>query len=132
MNRWNIPGWLEREVLERDGRCVYCGTAFGMSSASPRHRTSWEHIINEAKLISPENIARCCIGCNASKGAKPLAGWLESKYCRVRGITRATVASIVRAALEVTPSQESASTHGPTNIPRQDEQARGSKTTPRR
>jgi hypothetical protein len=100
MNRWNIPAWLEREVLQRDGQCIYCGIAFGVSSASRRDRPSWEHIVNDARLITPENIARCCVGCNASKGTKPLAEWLESKYCRVRGITDATVASIVRAAIE--------------------------------
>ena len=27
MNRWNIPEWLEREVIERDRCCVYGGVA---------------------------------------------------------------------------------------------------------
>jgi hypothetical protein len=100
MNRWNIPEWLEREVIERDRRCVYCGVRFAAQSTSRRDRPSWEHIINDARIVTPGNIARCCIGCNASKGTKSLVGWLDSKYCMTRGITRESVASIVRAALE--------------------------------
>ena len=88
MNKWNIPDWLEREVVERDRRCVYCGVTFGMQSTTRRHRPSWEHIINDASIITPRNIARCCIACNASKGTKGLADWLQSQYCRTRGITR--------------------------------------------
>ena len=76
MNRWNIPNWLEREVIARDRSCVYCGVEFTEQSASRRYRPSWEHIINDARIITRENIARCCIGCNASKGTKNL---LESR-----------------------------------------------------
>lgn len=99
MNRWGIPAWLEREVIERDRYCVYCGVEFVEQIASRRDRPSWEHIINDARIITRENIARCCIGCNASKGAKSLSGWLESEYCRSRGITRESVALVVRSAL---------------------------------
>ena len=102
MNRWNIPDWLEREVIERDRRCVYCGVDLTAQYASRRDRPSWEHIINDARIVRPENIARCCIGCNASKGTKSLAQWLQSKYCRTRGITCDSVASVVQAALEST------------------------------
>lgn len=100
MNRWNIPEWLEREVLERDRACVYCGVSFTVSSERRRDRPSWEHVVNDETIITRENIARCCIGCNASKGTKPLRVWLSSRYCITRGITRETVAPIIRATLD--------------------------------
>jgi hypothetical protein len=100
MNRWRIPDWLEREVMERDLCCVYCGVEFTAHVANRRERPSWEHIINDASIITRENIARCCIGCNASKGAKHLADWLQSSYYTDRGITRESVALVVRSALE--------------------------------
>ncbi len=28
MNRWNIPDWLEHEIIERDRCCIYCGVEF--------------------------------------------------------------------------------------------------------
>jgi hypothetical protein len=99
LNRWNIPDWLEREVVERDGRCIYCGVEFGRANPTRRFKPSWEHIINDARIVTRENIARCCISCNASKGTKDLATWLASKYCRTRGISAESVAAVVRAAL---------------------------------
>ncbi len=101
MNRWNIPVWLEREVSERDSGCVYCRVAFSWQSAFRSGRPSWEHIINDIRIITRENIVRCCIGCNASKGAKDLEVWLESKYCIDRGISYDSVAPIVRRFLDV-------------------------------
>jgi hypothetical protein len=97
-NRWNIPGWLEREVRERDRACVYCGTLFA-TATSRRDRPSWEHIVNDASIVTRENIALCCIGCNASKGTKALSVWLLSKYCLARGISSRSVAPIAQAAL---------------------------------
>ncbi len=99
MNRWNIPLWLEREVVERDRCCVYCGVSFEGECASRRDVPSWEHIVNDATIITRENIVRCCVGCNASKGTKALSAWLASSYCRQRGITSLTVAPIVLVAL---------------------------------
>lgn len=99
MNRWNIPAWLEAEVLARDLHCVYCGVEFAFGGSSRRHRASWEHIINDAMIVTRENIARCCMACNSSKGVKGLSVWLESKYCKGREITAWSVAPIVRAAL---------------------------------
>ncbi len=53
MNRWNIPDWLEKEVIERDTHCVYCGVEF--NSTGPRKsKASWEHIINDEKIINRE------------------------------------------------------------------------------
>jgi len=55
--------------------------------------------VNDVRIVSRDNIARCCVSCNASKGAKKLSDWLESKYCKKRGITKDTVAEVVRRAL---------------------------------
>ena len=99
MNRWNIPGWLELEVMARDRCCVYCGVDFSELSEKRGRRPSWEHIVNDERIISRENIARCCISCNASKGAKDLNLWLGSRYCVQRGINVETVAEVVKRAL---------------------------------
>jgi len=100
MNRWNIPEWLEREIIRRDTSCVYCGVVFGLPEAKFGSRTSWEHIVNDARIITCENIALCCRSCNSSKGIKQLSVWLGSPYCRKRGINRETVAAVVKKALE--------------------------------
>ena len=99
MNRWKIPAVLERMTIERDRNCVYCGTSFHGTAASRSARPSWEHIVNDARIVTAENIALCCIACNASKGAKDLTVWLETKYCMSRDITERTVAAVVQAAL---------------------------------
>lgn len=102
MNRWGIPEWLEREVRQRDKDCVYCSTPLLEAPASNGSRKSvatWEHIINDARIITPENIARCCVSCNSSKGTKDLSAWIESNYCRQRGICKDTVADVVKQAL---------------------------------
>src|SRR5687767_7908813 len=99
MNRWNIPDWLEREVTERDLHCVYCGVPFLTPTQTRSCAPSWEHIINDARIVTRENIARCCTSCNASKGTKDLATWLRSNYCRKRGITADSVAAVVREFL---------------------------------
>ncbi|MBT3065507.1 hypothetical protein [Rhodoferax sp. U11-2br] len=99
MNKWNIPAWLENEVLERDRCCVYCGVSFAQVSKVRREQRSWEHIVNDAKIVTRDNIALCCIGCNASKGAKTLEQWLMSRYCRDRQISAQSVSPVVRAAL---------------------------------
>lgn len=98
-NNWNIPQWLENEVRERDKCCIYCGVEFTSVDISRKSAASWEHIINDAKIITRENIALCCCGCNASKGQKQLSDWLKSKYCKEHGISVATVAPIVKQAI---------------------------------
>jgi hypothetical protein len=99
-NNWNIPQWLEKEVRARDKTCVYCGVAFTLSAVSKKSAASWEHIINDARIITRENIALCCRGCNASKGQKQLSVWLQSKYCKERGISPETVAPVVKQAIQ--------------------------------
>ena len=99
-NNWNIPDRLEKEVRARDKQCVYCGVEFSPGKASSRAAASWEHMINDAKIITRKNIALCCRGCNASKGQRPVSTWLQSKYCRERGINRESVAPIIRLAIQ--------------------------------
>ena len=71
MNPWGIPSWLEKEVGKRDKGCVYCGVQMieKMPPSGPRNAVAtWEHIINDASIVTRENIARCCFACNSSKG----------------------------------------------------------------
>tara|TARA_R110000868_G_scaffold46756_5_gene154209 strand:- start:834 stop:1295 length:462 start_codon:yes stop_codon:yes gene_type:complete len=98
-NNWNIPEWLEIEVRERDKVCVYCGCEFTLAKDSKRSAMSWEHIINDATIITRDNIALCCCGCNSSKGQKPLSIWLQTKYCLEREITPESVAPIIKKAI---------------------------------
>ena len=98
-NNWNIPDWLEIEVRERDTVCVYCGKSFTPAKVSTKAAASWEHIINDEKIITRENIALCCRGCNSSKGQKQLSIWLQSKYCKEHGITPESVAPIIKHAI---------------------------------
>jgi 5-methylcytosine-specific restriction endonuclease McrA len=103
MNRWGIPAWLEEEVKARDKVCVYCGVQMierMPQGGSRRTAATWEHIINDASIVTPENIARCCSACNSSKGTKDLADWMKSNYCKKRGINKDTVAAIVKQALK--------------------------------
>lgn len=102
MNKWGIPSWLEDEVIARDKTCVYCGIRMLEKVPSGESRiaaATWEHIINDAKIVTRENIARCCSACNSSKGQKPLADWMNSPYCVERGITKDTVAEVIKNAL---------------------------------
>jgi hypothetical protein len=104
MNRWGIPDWLEREVRERDRECIYCRVPMlerAEQAGSRRTVATWEHIINDARIITRANIARCCASCNASKGTKTLAVWIGSLYCKRRGITAETIAAIARQALGI-------------------------------
>jgi hypothetical protein len=103
MNRWNIPDCLELEVRARDVRCIYCGVEMLARLDADGRRAqvaTWEHIINDARIITRENIALCCTACNASKGTKRLGEWLKSTYCKSRGITADTIARVAVAALE--------------------------------
>jgi hypothetical protein len=62
MNIWGIPEWLESEVSARDKACVYCGVQMiekVPSGGSRKAAATWEHIINDARIVTRENIARC-------------------------------------------------------------------------
>ncbi len=96
-NRWNIPPEVEKAVLERDKACVYCGVKF--SDKSRKTKASWEHIVNDIRLNGADNIALCCVSCNASKGAKELKDWLKSDYCKKKEIRSESVAQVVKTHL---------------------------------
>lgn len=102
-NSWNIPAPLEAEIRRRDTQCVYCGVRFG-SDGTRKTTATWEHIVNDARIVTRENIALCCFSCNASKGAKLLTDWLTSDYCERRGISPESATSIVRQALASPPT----------------------------
>lgn len=105
MNRWGIPEWLEKEVRSRDKACVYCGIKLLdviPRGGSRKALATWEHIINDASIVNRENIARCCAGCNSSKGIKPLSEWLNTDYCKKRGIKEDTVSKVAKDALRRT------------------------------
>jgi hypothetical protein len=99
--RWKIPRDIALQVLLRDERCIYCSRAFELAPAPRAHCPSWEHIINDVSIVNPANIALCCVGCNSSKGTKPLQKWLESSYCRERGITARSLAAVAVSVLAV-------------------------------
>lgn len=108
MNRWRIPPELELQIRDRDVKCVYCGVKLLESvprGTSRKNVATWEHIVNDASIISFENIARCCNSCNASKGSKDLRKWLDSDYCRRNRITKDSVAFVVQCHLSATMDQ---------------------------
>jgi 5-methylcytosine-specific restriction endonuclease McrA len=98
-NRWGIPKDVEVFVRERDTACVYCGIKFSGENASRKSKASWEHIVNDISICGADNIALCCMSCNASKGSKLLTDWLKSEYCIDKGITSDSVAEVVRIAI---------------------------------
>lgn len=93
VNRWNIPEELEKKVRNRDKFCVYCKVKFKNNFTE---RATFEHIDNDEKNISEENITMCCVSCNTSKGMKNLLNWLESPYCKKKNITKDTVADVIQ------------------------------------
>ena len=98
-NRWGIPKDVEALVKQRDLSCVYCGISFTNSVLTHKTRPTWEHIINDIRINGPDNIALCCGSCNASKGTKLLKDWLNGQYCTAKGITKDTVATVVKEFL---------------------------------
>ena len=102
-NRWGIPNDVELYVKQRDYKCIYCSLEFSEENESRKSKPSWEHIVNDIRINGIENIAICCISCNASKGAKLLEDWLKSDYCIKNEITEGTVAQIVKEAIKNPP-----------------------------
>jgi hypothetical protein len=99
MNRWGIPHNLKKLIRDRDIACVYCGTELLESvpkGCSRKQVATWEHIVNDASIVTIQNIARCCNSCNASKGTKDLRKWLDTDFCKLKGITSDSVASVVQ------------------------------------
>lgn len=102
-NKWGIPIEVENLVLSRDKSCVYCGVTFSNNDNSRKTKQSWEHIVNDIRINKTNNIALCCMSCNASKGAKLLEDWLNSDYCKNKEITKDSVASVVKEAIKNPP-----------------------------
>ncbi|MBT8377398.1 MAG: HNH endonuclease [Bacteroidia bacterium] len=102
-NKWGIPIDVEIFVKERDKKCVYCGVEFSEDNDSRKSNPSWEHIVNDIRINGKDNIALCCISCNASKGAKLIEDWLESKYCKQKEINKKSVALVVKEAIKNPP-----------------------------
>ncbi len=98
-NKWGISREIEEYVSKRDTHCIYCGVDFSIDHDSRKTKPTWEHIVNDIQIMIKENIALCCTSCNASKGAKLLEDWLQSNYCKSKGISKDTVAQIVKDAL---------------------------------
>jgi 5-methylcytosine-specific restriction endonuclease McrA len=99
MNKWNIPNWMEKEIILRDTVCVYCGVKFQKDKNNRKSSPSWEHIVNDAKIVSLNNICLSCVSCNASKGSKDLLIWFDSNYCKKKNINVRTVSEVVRKAI---------------------------------
>ncbi|QNR25146.1 HNH endonuclease [Croceimicrobium hydrocarbonivorans] len=99
-NRWKIPKDVEELVKKRDTKCIYCGVLFSSENNSRKDSPSWEHIINDIRINDTDNIARCCISCNSSKGSKSIQDWLRSDYCRKKGINSHTVSAVVNLVLK--------------------------------
>lgn len=95
-NRWGIPKEVEQHVKGRDLNCVYCGISFIDTVSTHKTRPTWEHIINDIRINSIDNIALCCGSCNASKGNKVLEEWIKGRYCKDKGITIQNVADVVK------------------------------------
>jgi 5-methylcytosine-specific restriction endonuclease McrA len=98
-NKWGIPKEVEKYVVERDLRCVYCSGDFSINHKSIKTKPTWEHIVNDLRIITKDNIALCCFSCNSSKGAKLLEDWFQSVYSKERNISKDTVATVVKNAL---------------------------------
>lgn len=96
-NNWGIPDWLEKEVRNRDKICVYCRVKMENKPKKNnlRRRATFEHIDNNGEPTA-KNIAMCCNSCNASKGTKKLANWLQADYCKEKNINKKTVAPIIK------------------------------------
>ncbi len=99
MNSRNIPLELENIIRKRDTQCVYCWSLF--NNISKKTQATREHIINDERIITYDNIALCCGSCNASKWAKLLSNWIDSDYCKKKNISNDTVAEIVKQALKI-------------------------------
>ena len=102
-NRWGITKHVEDSVKKRDTHCVYCGVEIKKNPESRKQKQSWEHIVNDIRINSIDNISLCCMSCNASKGAKLLEVWLQTEYCKRNGITEDSVAKVVKDAIKNPP-----------------------------
>jgi hypothetical protein len=98
-NIYGLPEADLEAVRQRDKNCVYCHKE--MLEPSPdAKRTDWatiEHLNHLPPWDNPKTIAICCTSCNSSRGNKRIVDWFESRYCKERAISPATVAQPVLA-----------------------------------
>lgn len=77
MNRWRIPKWFADEVRQRKEDCVYCRTRL-LSTLGPseprKSKPTWEHIVNDAHIVTRENIGLAVPG---ETRARALAHYLN-------------------------------------------------------
>jgi hypothetical protein len=94
---YGIPKQVEREIRERDKRCVYCRTLLGQSPhARGASGATIEHFNNDGPLTKKYNVAICCRRCNSSKGTKGLSVWFKTAYCDANKINAKTVSEPVK------------------------------------
>jgi hypothetical protein len=105
-NRWGIPKEVKVFVRQRDLACVYCRVEFSEGISDRKSKPSWEHIVNDVRINEIDNIALCCMSCNASKGAKFLEVWLETDYCKRKEITAYSIDTVVKNAIVNPPKLE--------------------------
>jgi hypothetical protein len=98
--KWKIPRAIALQVIARDVQCIYCRHVFAEPYTDRATCPSWEHIVNDLLLVGLDNIALCCVRCNASKRDKPLRVWLASEYCKKWGITEQTLALVAIDGLQ--------------------------------
>lgn len=104
-NKYLIPDAELTVIRSRDKACVYCGKEmlFPYDRTNGYDSATIEHLSPDPPYYWPEmtadNIAYCCGACNSSRGAKHLADWFETSYCKQRGICADSVAEPVQAYL---------------------------------
>ncbi len=111
-NRFGIPHDVENRLRLRFTACAYCGQAMrqhAQTRGCPSDKVTIEHLNRSGPFywsqgLREEDLVLCCGACNSSRGASLLADWLESSYCRERGISAATVAEEVRRYLQTAAS----------------------------
>jgi len=101
-NVYGIGHDLEKKLRATHKKCVFCGIAMkthAHSKGTPGDKATFEHLDNNGSMNKENNVVMCCGSCNSSKGTKSLATWLKSDYCKKYGITKNSVASVVKKYL---------------------------------
>lgn len=99
-NRWGIPNEIEKLVIKRDLFCVYCRIDFSINHESRKTKPTWEQIVNDVRISTADNISLSCTSCNASKGAKLLSNWLNSRYCISKEINQKQLQRLFKMLLK--------------------------------
>lgn len=71
LGRRFAPGWLRKQVLERDAyRCRYCKRPVTDATANMDHVKPWPYGMTELA-----NLVACCRDCNRKKGRSESLQW---------------------------------------------------------